>query len=67
MIVILIGCSNGSTSGFVEYEKTKLNDALKELSFTPEIPKVLPYNPSKTEVDVESISEDKKTFYLLPL
>ncbi|REJ05636.1 DUF4367 domain-containing protein [Halobacillus trueperi] len=56
IIVFLIGCSSNSSSGLFEYENTKLNEALKELSFNPEIPKALPYSPSNTKVDAESIS-----------
>ncbi|MFG6147417.1 DUF4367 domain-containing protein [Halobacillus sp. B23F22_1] len=62
MILVLIGCSNDSTSGFIEYKKTKLNEALNELSFKPEIPRILPFNPSKTQVEVESISGEKQNF-----
>jgi hypothetical protein len=56
MIVFLIGCSNNSTSGLVEYENSKVNEALEGLSFNPEIPKALPYSPSITKVDAESLS-----------
>lgn len=65
MILVIIGCINNSTSGFVEYKKTKLNESLNELSFTPEIPRILPYNPSKTHVEVESISGEKQNFLLV--
>lgn len=55
-ILILVGCSNQSTSKeLVDYDKEKIINSLNELSFNPEIPKLLPFEPIESEVDVADI------------
>lgn len=55
-IFILAGCSDETNSNeLVDYDKESVIYSLNKLEFNPEVPKLLPYEPSKTNVDVHGI------------
>jgi len=55
-ILILVGCSNKSTSKeLIDYDKENVINSLNEMSFNPEIPNLLPFEPIESKVDVADI------------
>ncbi|TFB13029.1 DUF4367 domain-containing protein [Filobacillus milosensis] len=65
-VFILVGCSETSGSkDFVDYEKEKVVNSLNDLSFDPEIPKLLPFEPTETEIDMRGIGGVENSFIIV--
>lgn len=55
-IFILVGCSDESGSKeLIEYDKEIVVNSLSKLEFNPEVPNVLPFEPTETKIDVMNL------------
>lgn len=53
---MMVGCTESTGSGdLVDYDKEKIKGSLDRLSFEPEIPDLLPYEPAETMIELMSI------------
>lgn len=65
VIFIFAACSdNSGAKKFTEYDKEIINfvNKLNELEFNPEIPKLLPFEPTEAKVDMMSVGGTENNF-----
>ncbi|KAB8127502.1 DUF4367 domain-containing protein [Gracilibacillus oryzae] len=57
LVLILAGCNFHSDSKeFVDYDKEEITESSHVLTFNPEVPKLLPFEPVETNVDIASLA-----------
>lgn len=62
-IFILVGCSNETSSKqLIDFDKERVIHSLNKLKFNPEVPKLLPFEPSKTNVDIRAVGGTENNF-----
>ncbi|MFG6115764.1 DUF4367 domain-containing protein [Halobacillus sp. MO56] len=62
-IFSLVGCIDETDSKeLVDYNKERVINALNDLSFTPEVPTKLPFEPTEIRVNVEGIGGMENSF-----
>ncbi|WP_028782336.1 DUF4367 domain-containing protein [Thalassobacillus devorans] len=62
-LLSLVGCSDDTASKeLVDYNKEKVINSLNDVSFTPEVPTKLPFEPKEIRVNLEGVGGMENSF-----